>query len=265
LNLINLFLQKFRIPIVRRTTFKTLWETNFFHSIVRWNSPEITQLKLREFVLSEIEKSHSQLQQDLVAQFIFAHNPKSTQGYFVEFGATDGIGLSNSFILEKYYGWTGILAEPSRRYKEPLKSNRNCHIDFRCVYSIGGQEIEFTEMEIGEHSSIEGYSRTSMEESGDLVKDSYLVKTVTLGQLLKTNQAPRFIDFLSIDTEGTEYFILKDFNFDEYTFGFIAVELSQNIREIDELLTNNGYVKVLSNLSRWDGWYVPRENSALLA
>ena len=262
--LIIRLLRRAKVPIVRTSTLKALWKTNFFHSIVRWNSPGIIQVKLQNFVLTNIENSRSQLQQDLVAQFIFARNRNSSQGYFVELGATDGIGLSNTFVLEKNYGWTGILAEPSRRYRESLQLNRNCQIDFRCVYSIGGQEIEFTEMEIGEHSSVEGYSRNTKGESGDVVRDSYLVETTTLEQLLITHNAPAFIDFLSVDTEGTEYQILRNFDFNKFSFGFIAVELSQNVTEIHNLLSKNGYARVLSNLSRWDGWYVLQENSEQL-
>ena len=264
MNLFSYFLRKLQIPLLRAATFQALWRTNFFHSVVRWTSPEIMQKGLREFVLTNLEYSHSQLQQDLVAQYIFSHCSKSRQGFFVEFGATDGIVLSNTFALEKRYGWTGILAEPSRSYRDPLKANRNCGIDFNCLYSVGGLEINFKEMEIGEHSSIEGFSRTTAMGSGDVVKNSYLVETVTLEQLLVSHNAPLFIDFISIDTEGTEYQILKDFNFNRFSFGFIAVELSQNIAEIDDLLTRNGYTRVLSNLSRCDGWYVPNENKMFL-
>lgn len=263
MKLIKYFVKNFQIPILRSATFKTLWKTNFFHSIVRWTSPEISQLELKEFVLGNIEISRSQLQQDLVAQFIFAHKSNTQQGFFVEFGATDGIWLSNTFLLEKNYGWTGILAEPSRRYVEFLRTNRRCKLDFRCVYSTSEKLIEFTEMEIGEHSSIKGFSRITAGRSEDQVRDSYLVETTTLEQLLDTHNAPSFIDFLSIDTEGTEFQILKDFDFSKYKFGFIAVELSQNISSINNLLLINGYIRVLSNTSRWDGWYVPRENLAL--
>jgi len=250
-----------KVGLVRNATYQALWKTNLFHSISRWTKPGLQNLELRGYILSNIEFSKSQLQQDLIAQFLFERNSKRKQGYFVEFGATNGIELSNTFLLEKFFEWDGILAEPSRRYASQLQVNRNCNLDFRCVYSRNGLKINFTEMEIGEHSSIQGYSRTPSGASGDIVRDSYKVETTTLEQLLITYNAPRFIDFISIDTEGTEFLILKDFNFNRFTFGFIAVELSQNIDEIDKLLITNGYVKVLSNFSGWDGWYVSRENA----
>ncbi|MEA2989895.1 MAG: hypothetical protein QOG83_2606 [Alphaproteobacteria bacterium] len=38
---------------------------------------------------------------------------RKTSGYFVEFGATDGSNLSNTYLLERDFGWHGILAEPN--------------------------------------------------------------------------------------------------------------------------------------------------------
>ena len=67
--------------------------------------------KLLRFILENYNDSHAQLKQDLVILFL----TKLRQGgYFVEFGATDGIHLSNTYLLESRYKWNGIVAEPAK-------------------------------------------------------------------------------------------------------------------------------------------------------
>ena len=52
----------------------------------------------------------------------------------------------------------------------------------------------------------------------------YAVETVTLLNLLAEHSAPKLIHYFSIDTEGSEFEILKDFNFERYRFDFLSVE-----------------------------------------
>lgn len=54
-------------------------------------------------------------------------------GFFVEFGATNGIDLSNTYLLETEFGWNGILAEPDKYWHTSLIANRTAIIDIRCV------------------------------------------------------------------------------------------------------------------------------------
>ena len=81
------------------------------------------------------KSSKSQLGQVFLA--LIASGAKSP-GFFVEFGDADGIGLSKSYLLEKEFGWSGLLCEPGRSWHEDLKKNRSCAIDFRCGYSRSG-------------------------------------------------------------------------------------------------------------------------------
>ena len=76
--------------------------------------------------------------------------------------------------------------------------------------------------------------------------------------MLKKHKAPKEIDYLSIDTEGSEYEILSGFDFNEYDIKVITCEHNYGeIREkIFDLLSANGYMRKLSKFSLWDDWYV---------
>src|SRR3981189_1916986 len=82
--------------------------------------------------LSLFKKSKSQLRQDL---FVLSELGFKRNGFFVEFGAANGIDLSNTFLLENDFGWKGILAEPAKCWHNDLHNNRKCWIDTACVWS----------------------------------------------------------------------------------------------------------------------------------
>ena len=62
----------------------------------------------------------SQIYQDIVALTIY--NIKQS-GFFVEIGTMGGKDYSNTFLLEKGYGWHGIVAECGRMFHEELAQN----------------------------------------------------------------------------------------------------------------------------------------------
>lgn len=64
--------------------------------------------------------SKSQLLQDV---FVLHELNFKEGGFFVEFGATNGVELSNSHLLEKEFHWQGILAEPARVWYDDLKKS----------------------------------------------------------------------------------------------------------------------------------------------
>lgn len=210
---------------------------------------------LIEKTLAEFSKSKSQLHQDLFALLI---SNFKFGGYFVEFGATDGIKFSNTFLLEKYFGWTGVLAEPARKWHSSLRINRNAAIETKCVWGLSGDKILFNETMVGELSTIDSLSSNDMHSHLRLKGEKYEVETITLEDLLAVNQSPHFIDFLSIDTEGSEFEILNVFNFDRHTFGFICCEhnFTPNRELVFNLLTSKGYSRIFSSYSRFDDWYV---------
>ncbi len=249
----------FPYSIIRLQTKKQLEKYEIYHSLVRWTRVTSDSSKIKKFVLDNFSESTAQLQQDLVARYLKSKSLRGgAKGFFCEVGASDGKKYSNTFLLESY-GWDGILCEPSKRWHRDLQVNRKCITDLRCVWSASNKTIDFREMEIGEHSSISGFSRTGNSPNSDQLSTTYTVETVSLIDLLKFHGAPKHVDFISIDTEGSEYEILKDFDFDSFSFGFMAIESTVNAQEIFELLNENGYKKILHEYSRWDAWFVPND------
>ena len=199
-------------------------------------------------------ESQSQLWQDL---FVLHELKFKTDGYFVEFGAADGISLSNSYLLEKRFGWKGILAEPSTLWHSALRENRNAMIDTRCVWSQTGSVLEFTETQVPELSTISSFVSSDFHANARKSRSTYTVNTVSLNDMLKEHRAPRAIDYLSIDTEGSEFEILSNFDFQQYEIKIITCEhnFAPDRDRIHSLMRSHGYKRKFVNHSRFD-WYV---------
>ena len=219
----------------------------------------------RELIASFMPYSKAQLSQDLFALAI--SNTKDPK-FFVEFGATDGISLSNTWLLEKKLGWSGILAEPAKTWHKSLAQNRGCTIDTRCVARESNQLCSFLEVNHSdkrefnaELSGLKEYSNRGDWASDIRLSESkeYLVETISLEDLMDSHNAPEEIQFLSIDTEGSEFEIIKNFDFKKRKIYSICIEhnyVNSTRQQINELLRNNGYYQVLRQLSKFDDWYI---------
>lgn len=200
--------------------------------------------------------STAQLFQDaMVALFLRGKR----DGFFVEFGAANGVTLSNSYVLESRLRWRGILAEPARCWHEQLKANRTAVIDDRCVLNVSGQSLTFFESSVAELSTLCGLRTRDFNRAGRRAGRTYDVQTVSLNDLLTGHGAPPDIDYLSIDTEGSEFAILDAFDFDRYDVKIITVEhnyCEPDRTRIFDLLTSHDFVRVLEPFSRFDDWYV---------
>jgi FkbM family methyltransferase len=209
-------------------------------------------------VLAAIKESRAQFLQDVFA-LLFARGKRG--GYFVEFGACDGLLISNTWLLETKFGWRGILSEPALSWQDRLKRNRACIIDTRCVWAESGQTKTFGEF-VGDSYKTES---SVLDANSPPTSERYDVQTVSLADLLQQHGAPRHIDFMSIDVEGSEFDILETFPFDKYSFGFLCVEQKDNepTARLKRVLERAGYAQILATSSGHDGFYVPVQSNAL--
>jgi len=179
------------------------------------------------------------------------------KGYFIEFGVGDGMKDSNTFSLEKNFNWNGIVAEPTiHKYKTILK-HRRCHIEMKAVYKESNLRLKFSY-----NTNSSNFSSITKYIANDFDKKSYsterMVKTISLMDLIKKYNTPKIIDYLSIDTEGSELSILSSFDFSKYYFKIITCEhnFTENRKKIIKLLNDNGYKRIYKNLSNFDDWFI---------
>ena len=204
--------------------------------------------------LGLLDESFSQLNQDF---FVLHETQWKRDGYFVEFGATDGRTLNNTWLLEKAFGWKGILAEPARLWRNALQSaGRNSSLEFDCVWSKTGETLAFSEDPRGELSTLDTFS--AADEHRRVRSNGYSVQTISLTDMLAKHDAPSVMDYLSIDTEGSEYEILGALDFKRYRFACITCEhnFTTNREKIHDLLKANGYRRKFEAFSQFDDWYV---------
>lgn len=256
--LINRLFARGNLRIVNQTAYAKLVENES-----KFRSYELYEAvgtgNYYEFI-EACRKSRSQLLQDV---FVLSQTSFKRGGFFVEFGATDGIELSNTYLLEKHFGWNGILAEPAKCWHQSLQQNRVAALDTSCVWSKSGDLIEFREVEDGKNadpslSTIRQFSKSDRHKKARRHAEHYSVQTISLDDLLIRHQAPRMIDYLSIDTEGSEFEILSAFNFASFEIATISCEhnYTANRERIHDLLREYGYRRVLTDFSKFDDWYI---------
>lgn len=200
-------------------------------------------------------QSFSQIGQDLA---VLKYYKNKRNGYFVEVGASDGIQLSNTYLLEKEFGWKGICVEAlPEKFKQLCKNRPTAVCVEKAVFNATGLTLKFDIA--NSFDMLSGISDYISERWSERVKSDCTtidVKTITLTDLLKEANAPPFIDYLSLDTEGSEFEILKAHDFSKYNFGLLDVEhnnVEPTRTQIRELLLKNGYIFIGEN--KWDDCY----------
>jgi hypothetical protein len=72
----------------------------------------------------------------------------------------------------------------------------------------------------------------------------------TLNEILLESQAPKIIDFLSLDVEGAEIEVLKGIDHSQFRFKYMCIEC-RNLEKLKGYLHNLNY-EMVEQLSDWD-------------
>jgi FkbM family methyltransferase len=169
-------------------------------------------------------------------------------GFYVEAGANDGFTQSNTYWLERFRAWRGILIEPMPTLLEECRRERPDATVVQAALVPGDHEPATVRMQFGDlMSSVHGAHGDSAAERrwvepGLAVgwRDPYEVDVParTLSSILEEHGAPE-VDLLSLDVEGFEPQALRGLDLDRHAPRWIAVEahdLDAGRKAIEEVL-----------------------------
>lgn len=188
--------------------------------------------------------------------------PGRTAGYFVEVGVGNGLTESNTYALERDYGWNGVLIEANPRYAASIRRLRRAvcvnscvdvhvgSVEFLCNGYTGGIVAEDTDNCSRVRGRLLRTNKTSISR----------MSTTTLGAVLDEVRAPHEIEYLSLDVEGAELRVLQGMPFDRYSV--MAMTVERPTRAIHDLLGTNGFVLAKRHLC--DGFYLSKPVAARL-
>ena len=173
--------------------------------------------------------------------FVIDYYKRKKGGYLVDIAAACPVSGSLSFKLLDIYEWFGILVEPSTIHKENIEA---CYGDVEGVHFYPGaihrsldsmNLLEYGGQGVGCSYTFENNSVRANAPAGNR---TYTVPTISINKLLEMYNAPKDIDFMNLDIEGSEPEVLEDLDYEKYNVKLFCIE---NGIQYKDFLENKGY------------------------
>ena len=186
-------------------------------------------------------------------------------GFFIDLATNDPVRASNSFRLERDFGWTGLCIEANPKYHERIRKKRSCAL---VPHAIAGHEgnVSFevpTPSFHGVHGfDSGGFSRLRVRTRAPPANGAYAaaaageshydtlsgrmqtiqVRAMPLRKVLHQHGAPKRIDYMSLDIEGAEELAMSTFPWTRHTISILTVEVREQQTGLKQALLRHGYV-----------------------
>ncbi|NJL83687.1 MAG: FkbM family methyltransferase [Chloroflexaceae bacterium] len=191
-------------------------------------------------------------------------------GFFIEVGANNGFSQSNTYYLERFLNWSGVLIEPiPELYDQCVKERKKAKV-FNCAlvdknYKETHITMTYANLMSITNGAFENQERAKahVEKGCNLQKvSSYEIQVPakTLTSILDKLSLDK-IDFFSLDVEGFELNVLNGLDFDKYCPRYLLIETSFR-DDVDQLLSK-WYIQV-DQFSHHDFFYKHKESSSTL-
>jgi len=196
-----------------------------------------------------LKDTYSQFGQDLYVADVLFQGKKG--GVFLDIGAHDGISLSNTYLLEKKHGWTGICIEALPEVFSKLIKSRDCICVNAAATRQGGEQVEFEKIDgYGEMLSgmVENYDPKHLEriskeqEAHGFSTSRILVDTVSPADVL-IEHGLTDVDYVSIDIEGGELGALQGLMGKGINIKVLGIENNYKDGTVKKFMKEHGYAR----------------------
>lgn len=168
--------------------------------------------------------SYSQTGEDRIISHLLG---SEKSGFYVDVGCNHPKKCSNTFALYKK-GWRGLMIDANNELINEAKRIRINDEVICALVSDVEQEMTFTEFEDPLLSSVDAthialWNRNEKRK----IRARKIVKSKTLGAILKKIDAPKNFQLLTIDVEGHDFKVLKSVDLDVYRPTLIVIEIHE--------------------------------------
>ena len=189
------------------------------------------RIQKRKFKSKKISYSFNSV--DLIIEYLFK---KHSNGFYIDIGAQHPISNNNTYLLYKK-GWSGINIDLDKSNIDLFNIARPN--DLNINFALSDKEGETDYFYFHDGSPINSLNKEVSSHQKANYKEIKKIKTDKLDNILYQINFKKNIDYLNIDVEGHELFVLKGFNLSKYKPSIISVEyLDLNMKRL-EFRNNN--------------------------
>lgn len=238
--------------------------SRFLKDINVWEAEELPIMKSQSrgfhpiYVYSKkrnisLSGKYSQAQQDRMIIALMRANDERTgtskslsnrKRFFVDLAAYEARKFSNTYRLEQN-DWEGLCIEPNLAHWYDLAAHRTCTIIAAFVGGAESEDGKVVDVKLSGESGMEGIVGKNFDNKGN---PSAKRNLVSISTIFKEAKVPSIIDYFSLDVEGAESLVMRNFPWDLYKIKFMTIERPKN--DLQAKLNENGYKK-LGTISSW--------------
>ena len=184
---------------------------------------------------------YSQFGQDLtIIQYLQRKGLSTHNKFFVDIGAYDGVWSSNTYLLERCFGWQGICIEAEPENFKDLTSPVNPRTCTKIHIALGKSVGHANILHSSTVSTVLVNNTERKRRAG--TDRSSVVPMTTLNHVLHAFNI-RFVDFMSMDIEGAEVDVIKSSGLGNAHIDTLTVEVSNSDPLLQTLIHNQGYTE----------------------